>query len=180
MSELKIVSLLLGAVFSLSGLAALVKPQAAVDVLKAFPRNKSAGWILTAICIAWSGWLIYMMPLGGFEKYKNLIYVLMPVLFFLIITYMGELLAARALGGILMLLPYPMLEATIGSQSAYKYVIIILAYIMVVKGMLLTLSPYMFRRYAQLASGNNSALRILSGLWLVFGVLLILLGLFEY
>ncbi len=180
MSELKIVSILLGVIFAVSGVAALIRPQAACDLLKAFPRSKSAGWILAAICIAWSGWLVYEMPLGGFERYKNLVYILIPVSFFVIITYMGELLAARALGGILMLAPHPMLIAAQFHPSALRYVVIIMAYVMVIKGMALTLSPYLFRRYAKSIYNNGKLFRIICGSWAAWGVLLFGLGIFAF
>ncbi len=180
MSDLKIVSLLLGAVFLIAGAVAFIRPQAVRSLLKAFPRNKAAGWVLTAICIAWAGWLVYKMPLGGFERYKNLVYLLIPVSFFMIITYMGELLAARALGGFLMLVPYPMLLAAQFHPSEFRYVIIIMAYAMVIKGMLLTLSPYLFRRFMNPVCNNDNTLKFVSGVWVVFGIILLALGLIEF
>lgn len=143
--HLSIISFIASAMCGVVGLALFIAPERCAGQLKAFPRSKTIGMALTAISLLWSATLINQMTLGELSKYKNLLYVLTPLSFYLIIKYLEELLAARAFGGLLMLLPTMMIDAARWHPSPSRLVVVTLGYIMVILGIWLVLSPFKFR-----------------------------------
>ena len=118
--------------------------------------------------------------MGRFEGVKPWLWVLVTVVFFLVVYFMDELLAPRALGGLLVLLPPPLLAAARWHESAFRYVIVVLAYILVIKGIILVLSPYQFRKWAALLVKRNSLCRTWGFIGMMFGVFIILLGIIVF
>jgi hypothetical protein len=138
--------LILGALYGFICAFMVFAPNATRGVFRRFPRHRVAGWILTAIALWWSALLLLGMDMGFLNAYKKLIYLLAPLAFFLIAFYMENLLAARALGGLLLLVPALMIDVARFDPSQFRYVLLVLAYVMVFKGMALVASPYLFRR----------------------------------
>lgn len=176
MSELAGIAIILGSVIAMIYTPFVFIPDRAREWISRFPRNRWAGWLLTAGDLIWAAWLIFNASLGRFEGLKPWLWVLVPVIFFLVVYFMDELLASRALGGLLVLLPAPLLSAARWHESAFRYVIVVLAYIMVIKGIILVLSPYQFRKWTALLIKRNSHCRTWGFIGLMFGVFIILLG----
>jgi hypothetical protein len=139
------VAVVTGGVLVLGGAACAAAPAGVWRGIRAFPRHALAGRLLTAIALAWVAWLLVEMPLGRFERFKPLLWILAPGSFVLIVMYVDELLAPRALGGLLLLLATPMLDAARWHGSPARFVIAALAFALVLVGMLLFISPYRFR-----------------------------------
>lgn len=143
--QLAIISLFTALLFGVLGGLILFKPASAAAAFAAFPRHKGVAMALTFVALVWSALMINQMTLGELGKYKNLLYVLTPLAFFLIMRYLEELLAPRALGGLLMLLPTLMTDAARWHDSSWRLVVVVVAYLMVIAGIWLMLSPYKFR-----------------------------------
>jgi hypothetical protein len=170
----------IGIIHVLINLPMLVFPAGALRVLKAFPRHEWTGWILTAVCIAWSVVLVRAMPLGWFDAYKGWLYIVGPVLYVLIVMFMEELLAARALGGVLLLVADPVLESASFQPSSLRLILVVLVYAWVVAGMALVLAPYRFRKAAQALCSTAGRCRVVGGLGVSLGAGLIALGLLVF
>lgn len=181
MSNLALVALALGAVLVLAGAAMAAAPGTARRLLAAFPRDIWGGRILAAAGLAWSAWLVYQMPFGGFDVYKPALYGIAPGIFVLAVLFLDELLAARALGGILLLVPDVMLNAAFGHPSPLRLVIVALAYAMIVLGLFLIISPFRFRRAVRPAiEAGDPRCRAVGIGGAVAGVALCLLGVIAY
>lgn len=180
MSSLAIVALALGSVVALTGVPCVFSPERARGWMAAFPRNAWLGWALTAVDLAWSAWLVMHMSLGPFDRYKPALYVVGPLLFFLVVFLMDELLAARALGGLLLLVPSPLLDVARWHESEFRLVVATLAYVFVVMGILLVLCPYLFRKATGAWMQNNTRCRLGGSLGLALGLFLIVLALTVY
>ena len=139
----------LGAVMLALYVPMVIAPASSRKAWLAFPRHRPSAWVLTAIALVWSAVYLYQMPLGGFERWKPLLYVLTPAAFLLIVFFADELLSVRALGALMLLLPTPLLFHARQHESGWSYVITVLAYLMVIKGMLLVLNPYLLRRWIE-------------------------------
>ncbi len=176
MGKLAMITLILGCVMSFMFFLITLFPAKAMELIKKYPRNKTAGVILTGIDLTWVVYLLLSVPLGRFEGLKTWLYLVAPVLFFLIIYMVDELLAVRAGGGLLLLLASPMLEAAQWHVSGFRYVIIVMAYLMVIKGMVLVLSPYLYRKWTARFFVNTSACRAWGSAGFVFSVFLISLA----
>ena len=180
MTILAKVSLITGVLFMLMHLPCIIKPKLAQKILKAFPRNKLAGWILTTVTLVWAAYLLNLTPLGKFDVIKDYLLIATPVAIGLIIYFMDELLAARALGGLLILLPAPMLTATRTSDSPLRLIIVIIAYIMVIAGIIFILNPYKLRNLFAKLLGADSSTRIVGLSGAIIGLLLIILSVTVY
>lgn len=181
MSNLALAALALGAALILVGAAAAAAPAAIRRLLAAFPRNAWAGRILAAGALAWSAWLVYQMPFGRFDVYKPALYGIAPVVYILVVLFLDELLAARALGGLFLLTPELMLRAAFGHPSQLRLVIVALAYAMIVVGLFLVVSPFRFRRFVRRVIGEDEPRsRVVGIAGAAAGVALCLLGFLSY
>ena len=84
--------------------------------------------------------------MGFLDAYKGYIYILAPLVFAAIVIYMKELLAARALGGFLLLIAVPILQEARWHDSAWRLLVVVLVYLWIIYGLLLLLSPWWFRK----------------------------------
>ena len=180
MSELSGMAMITGAATAMLFLPMLFLPRKASAFLAAFPRNKIAGWVLTAIDLVCAALLLLEMKIEFIEARRNLIYLAVPAAFALVAVFMDELLAARALGGFLLMFPAPLLDAARQSVSPWSLVIKIFCYIAVVAGMTLVMSPYMFRKIIGRLTINELRCRITGAAGLSFAIFLIMLALTAF
>jgi hypothetical protein len=157
---------------------ALLKPTQAQAWLQTFPRSKSWGAALIAITTLWALWLVTNIDLGEFSDWRLRLQVFIPVAGFLTWRYVDEFLAVRALGMLTLLAAEPLLEAAwMRTEASSRLVLVALVYVYIVAAMFWIGTPYVLRD--QIAWVSKSACRwrgaALAGL--VFGVLLISLGL---
>jgi hypothetical protein len=157
MLSLATISLIFGAVCIAGGIALLARPEAVRGWLAAFPRNRPAAWILTAVALAGVAWIVYHARLGRFDSLKPWIWLAGPVSLGLIVVFVDELLAPRALGGLLLLAANPMLQAARVSDSPWSVVVSAFTYVLIVAGIAWMLGPYRFRRWTTwLTSGARA------------------------
>jgi hypothetical protein len=170
-------SITTGGAFVAIGLFGLFAPDRAAAALRRFPRSKWPAWGLCAIDLLWSGWLLYHTELGRFSAVKPYLYALVPLAFVLVVNYMDELLAPRALGGLFILLPAPMLSAVRWYDSPLRYPVVLIAYAMVIAGIVLVLSPYRFRRTVAPCVENPRGCRVWGACGAAIGTALIIVAL---
>ena len=115
--------------------------------VKAFPRNALAARIVTAIVVFWTARILKDFPLDKWEYLKAYIPVVAVLSFVMLIYFLDELLAARALGGLCQLIGVPVLDAIRWNDSPLRLVLTTGMYVLVVAGMILILSPYRFRHF---------------------------------
>ncbi len=176
MFELSHVAYVVGALILALSVPAVLAPEAFIRGVKAFPRSKIPAWIMTAAGLFWVAWIVLHAHLGRFEFLKPAIYVAGPLGFVLIVVFMDELLAPRALGGLLMLGANPLLVSARWHPSPWRLVITVIAYIWVVAGMTFMLSPYRFRQLAEWANKTPARCRALGFVRVLFGVSVLFLG----
>ena len=169
----------LGALGVAAGVLALLVPERLRVGLQAFPRSKAPGWILMAIGSFWVCWVISHAALGRFEVVKPFIPVLGVVAYAAIVFFLDELLAPRALGGLLLLLANPMLNGVRWSDSAWRFAVVLIAYAWVVAGCILMLHPWSFRRMAGKFAGSAGGLRAAGWGKVLAGAILVAAGLWH-
>ncbi|MBW7907774.1 MAG: hypothetical protein H3C50_02480 [Kiritimatiellae bacterium] len=166
----------LGALGVFAGVAMIAIPEATRAFLIGFGRNRTAAWILAAVDLLWAAWLVYHTPMERLGFLKPALYPAVPIAFYLIITYMDDLLATRALGGLLLLMANPILLCMRWLDTDWRYLPIVLAYVWAVAGMALVLSPYIWRRWAAPLLKSNARCRAVGILKLVGGALFLWLA----
>ena len=180
MSSLAITACVVGAIIILAHIPAVLAPDHFRRALLAFPRSRWPGWALTLFDLAWVSWVIYHASLGRFEFLKPWLYLAAPLSFFLIVFFMDELLAPRAFGGFLLLVANPVLIAARWHESNWRWVMAVIAYVWVIGGIMLVLSPYRFRQIAETASKTPLRCRVGGAVRLAVGVGLVILALTVY
>lgn len=174
--HLSAISFAAAVAFALPGLLSMFRAGPFARGLAAFPRSRLWGIVLTAAGLIWSALLIQNMTLGEIGKYKWTLVILTPVSFFLIIQYLEELLASRALGGLLMLAPVAMVDAARWHPSPWRLVVVSVAYAMVVIGMWLMLCPFKFRIWTSTLFERDGRRRLASAILLIIAALLAVSG----
>ncbi len=148
--------------------------------IKGFPRSSYAGWILAGLCCLLGAREALAMNMGGLNAYKIYIYLIAPLVFIGSVTCLKELLAPRALGGLLCLVAVPITKVAVFSGQPYFQIISALAYFWVVVGLIWFLAPWHFRQMHQRILENDFIYYSALGLKALFGVVFILLGFFVY
>jgi len=179
-STLALMALAVGLVVAGLNVPCLLWPGRVRAAALAFPRSRGPAWLLTALDLGWVAWIVLHAQLGRFEWVKPYLYAAAPLSFFLIVIFMDELLAPRALGGLLLLLANPVIIAARWHESDWRLVMIGLAYVWAVAGIVLVLSPFYFRRVAAWALATDGRCRQLGLLRLAFGAALVALALAVY
>lgn len=163
---------LLALLAGISGLAAIAAPATCARALRALPRNRWAGYLLSTAALAWSGWLLYTMPLEFLMPYRRFIpWVMLAAIPFSWFA-MPDLLAARALGGLFALIPAPVLQLVRVHPSPWRLVVVTLLYLMAIAGMTLIMAPYLMRDGIAWMTRSGRRLRMCGAVRLLVGLLL--------
>ena len=174
---LKSMMLLVGLLLIASHLLAFAKAKAAQDWLRAFPRNKPAGVILSAILAAWFYWLVKVSDLGEFSGWRSLVLSLTPVSAVLAMFFMQEFLAVRALGGLALMAAEPLLESAFLQDSQARLLLVVLTYVWIIAGMFWVGMPYTMRDQISWVSASEKRWRAAAFAGLAYGALLCVGGL---
>ena len=170
-------TLILGALLLAPGLLACLAPAFAARAAHAFPRHVWVGRWLAAAAWTWSGWALYVMPLELLEPVRQYIPWLALAAIPLSWIWMSDLLACRALGGLRTLFPCPLLHVARVHPSAWRLVVVSLAYVAIVAGMDLILYPYHLRRALHGLAAGPARLRAAGLAAILLGGLLVGLAL---
>ncbi|MBQ9693432.1 MAG: hypothetical protein IJV69_01580 [Kiritimatiellae bacterium] len=144
----------------------------AATLVGRLPRHRLAGIILTCLCVAWAGWTLTIHPidfLAFLTPGKILIgcIILTP----LICIYLDNLLFARALGGILMLWPMPVILLTRDYLTTWRLVPITIGYISLTAGMFFVFHPWIFRCICETLAENRKIRFITAWSFILAGLL---------
>lgn len=180
MNDASLISILMGAVITVLGLPVMLSPERARSFFQGLYRHALTARILTVIDMLWVGALLLGIFWGGFEPYKKFTYVLIPGAIVLICLYVDDLLMPRALGGLCLLVPAPVLAVFRWEPSPFRYVLIILCYVLVIVGFALIMNPYVYRKALQWMGTTAGRFRAIGGLTAAFGASLLGLGLLVF
>ncbi len=180
MSSLSAVTLVLGALVLAWHLGLLLAPQAVGRWLLGFPRNAWAGRVLAAVAVGWVALLVWRADIAWLARYRLTLCALAPVAYVLIIVFVDELLAARALGGLCLLFPAVILEAAFVHPDPSRLVMTLTAYGLAVAGMILVWSPFLLRKWTAPWAGRPGVCRAVGAAGAAAGLGLLLLGWLAY
>lgn len=169
-------SYLLGIICLLLGVSIAAAPARLAALYKALPRNKAAGYILSAIAWIWAGVALTTMGLDLLMPFQK--YIPFAVLACIPLTWLwlDNLLACRAIGAILTLFPYELLHTARVHPSPWRLVLVTLAYLCIVKGMVFLLYPWKLRQAIDWINRHLTIFRLAGATHALLGLLLIALG----
>lgn len=164
----------------LLSLPGLVRPMLSQRWAKRLPRSRVAGFIFFTAALAWGFWLLATMEMGEFAPFRKPLLIALPIGYVLVLRFVDELLAARALGILCLLAAEPLLDAAFLHYEAARLVVTIFAYILVVIGLFWVTMPYLLRDQIDWSARSAWRWRSLNGVVLAYGAAMLVLGLTIY
>src|SRR5437870_11170658 len=129
-------------VLSLPG---LVKPGPIQSWLKRFPRSGIAGVVLLSLVLIWSFWLLATMEMGEFASFRRPLLIALPIGYVLVLRFVEEFLAVRALGILCLLAAEPLLDAAFLRYETSRFFLTVFVSFFVVAGLFWVTMPYLLR-----------------------------------
>lgn len=167
---------LLGVFSLVVGVSSMGAPRAISQLYRALPRNKAAGWIISAIAWIWAAMALTHMGLDLLVPFQKYIPAITLVCIPLTWVWMDNLLASRAIGAVLALFPHSLLQVARTHHSAWRLVLVTLAYVCAVQGMILLLYPWKMRQAVEILTSRVCYVRISGFAHALLGVVLLVLG----
>ena len=176
--SLHTVGLIAGLILLLVSLLALFLP--VENFLPQFPRSRTAGAVLLTVDLIWSFWLLATMEMGEFSNFRRPLLIILPIGFFLVLKFVDEFLAVRALGILCLLAAEPLLDAAFLRPEISRLLITVLAYLMIAAGLFWVTMPYLLRDQISWSTRSPDRRRFISGLGFVFGAAILVCALVAY
>ncbi|HEX5398900.1 MAG TPA: hypothetical protein VFY06_07620 [Verrucomicrobiae bacterium] len=176
--NLSLLSILLGVGMGLPQVYGLVKPAELGAAARKFPRNLPAGVVLMLLATAWFAWNVNIEPIADFSAFKPYMLGAFIAIGVLACFFVQDFLAVRALAVLMLLLAKLMVDTGrphLG-QTPWVEVIQVWAYLFVVVGMWLTITPWQLRDFINWATASESRTRVLCLIRLVFATGIVILG----
>lgn len=180
MSQLAVISIIVGCLVLAWHLLLVARPQTAGSWIRAFPRSVWPGRVLAAVDMAWVAVLFLSSNFKWVEGREPLLVLFAAAALVLIVLFMDDLLSARALGGLFLLAPAPVLNAAFVHPSSARLVMTVFAYILTVLGIVWVWSPFMLRKMTQGWISRPGLVRLAGAAGCAMGIGFIVLGLFVY
>ncbi len=158
----------------------LWKRASALDSILALLRNDSAGYSVFVFAAAWFLALVSTVDLMEYSPYRPHLLLFFIALSVLTIIFLKEFILVRSLGGILLMGSQIMLDAAFMRHDPARFLVTVLAYAMIVKGMFLIASPYLLRDWISWLKQKPLRAHALATGGLTLGVTLFSFGLFVY
>ncbi|HEY2800724.1 MAG TPA: hypothetical protein VGI85_09030 [Chthoniobacterales bacterium] len=169
--SLRAAGLFAGALLVLLSLFAVFSPARAV--LPRFPRSRVAGAALLTVDLVWCFWLLATMEMGEFASFRRPLLIILPIGYFLVLAFVDEFLAVRALGILCLLAAEPLLDAAFLRPEMSRLLVTVLAYLMIVAGLLWVTMPYLLRDQISWSTRTASGWRVVAGVALVYGLAIV-------
>lgn len=159
---------------------ALSNPKGFTTQMRAFPRSIMWGYLLMALATGWFLYNVNAEEIADFANIKRGLMFAFGAIGIGTCLYVTDFLAIRGMALLMMLLAKTIVDTARWHESDWRLVLITWAYAMVVGGIWLTISPWRARDFIEWGTADQKRLKILSGVRLAFGGLLVVLGLVVF
>jgi hypothetical protein len=180
--KLSTLALLLGLGLGLPQIYGLLKPTEFAAAVRKFPRSLSWGYALMLLGTAWFLWNLSQESIADFAAYKNVLLLGFAAVGLGTCIFVQDFLAVRGLAVVLLLLAKLMVDTgrPYLAQTSWVLVIQAWAYLLVVGGMWLTVSPWRLRDLLGWATANEKRVKLGCGIRLAFGLFVATLGIVKF
>jgi hypothetical protein len=180
--KLSTLSILLGLGMGLPQIYGILKPAAFAVAVRKFPRSLPWGVALMFLGTVWFVWNLSQESIADFAAYKNILFAGFVGVGLGTCIFVQDFLAVRGLAVVLLLLAKVMVDTGRPALPQTHWVLVIQtwAYVLVVAGIWLTVSPWRMRDFLAWATANEQRLKIYCGLRLAFGLFVAALGLTAF
>lgn len=177
--SLSTLAIVLGLGLGLPQIYGLVKPEAFGAAVRKFPRSLPWGYTLMVLGTGWFLFNLSQESIADFAAWKNVLFLGFAAVGIGSCFYVQDFLAVRGLAVVLLLLAKLMVDTGRPHLSRTPLVLVVQlsAYVLVVAGIWLTVSPWRLRDFLNWTTANEHRIKVCCGLRLAFGLLLAVLGL---
>ena len=169
-----------GAFLLLFALPGLVKPDLVQSLAKRLPRSRAASIVLLTIALVWSFWLLATMEMGEFSSFRRPLLIGLPIGYVLVLRFVEEFLAVRALGILFLLAAEPLLDAAFFRYEASRLLVTVFSYLLIVAGLLWVMLPYSLRDQINWTASSNTRWRVIHGIVAAYGTVILAFALTQY
>ncbi|MEZ0388922.1 MAG: hypothetical protein ACAI34_17750 [Verrucomicrobium sp.] len=177
---MKATGIVLGLLLIGTHILAWLKPEASMAVARRFPRHRLWGIAILAVCLVWTLFLASCMDMGEFFTFRRYLLLIIPITFGLVITFVPEFLAVRALGTLMLLAASPVLHAAFLQPQTSRLLLPLLAYVWVIAGMFFVGMPYLLRDIISWASHTVGRWKMALLAGAAYGLLLLVVAVATY
>jgi multisubunit Na+/H+ antiporter MnhG subunit len=178
--SLQTAGIVAGAFLILFALPGLLKPDLVQRLVKRLPRSRAAGIVLLTIAFVWSFWLLATMEMGEFSSFRRPLLIALPIGSALVLWFVDEFLAVRALGILCLLAAEPLLEAAFFRYEASRLLVTVFSYLLIVAGLIWVMMPYLLRDQIDWIARSNVRWRIIHGIAATFGAAILIFAFTQY
>lgn len=189
--SLQMAGLIAGVFLLLFGLSGLIKPDFTRGFAQRLPRSHMAGVILLTVDFIWCLWLLglfrflglsltFPMEMGEFSGFRVPLLIILPIGFVLILRFVGEFLAVRALGILFLLAAEPLLAAAFFRNENSRLLVTVFAYLLIVLGLFWVTMPYLLRDQINWSARTTGRWRLAHGLALLYGMAILACAFTRY
>jgi hypothetical protein len=178
--SLQAMGIVAGVVLIIIGVPGLARPGLVQNLAKRLPRSFLAGVILLTIALIWSFWLLKTMEMGEFAGFRRPLLIALPIGYALVLRFMDEFLAVRALGILCLLAAEPLLDAAFFRYEASRLFVTVFAYLLVVAGLFWVTMPYLLRDQINWIARNSNRWKIIHGVAVAYGIIVLALAITQY
>ena len=164
----------------LVSLPSLFMPEAAREWLRGLPRSRLMGVLLLTLAFLWSFWLLATMEMGEFSSFRKPLLFALPIGYLLVLRFVSEFLAVRALGILFLLGAEPLLEAAFLRYETSRLFVTVFAYILIVAGLFWVTMPYLLRDHIQWSTRNAGRWRAINVISVFYGVVILVCAITRY
>ncbi len=175
--SVSLLAILLGLLVAASQAYGWLYPEHYRKVLQHFPRSVSPGYLLMVTATIWFLYNVNQETIADFAKYKQLMVFGFAGLGVMTCLFVQDFLAVRGLALVMLLLAKLMLDTARWAPTEWRLVIIVWAYIFILAGMWLTISPWRLRDWLYWWTASNRRIRTVCGGLTGFGLFVVGLGL---
>jgi hypothetical protein len=177
--SLQTAGIIAGAFLVLISLPGLLKPTLG-SVAQKFPRSHVAGVFLLTICLVWTFWLLATIQMGEFSSFRRPLLIALPIGYALVLRFVGEFLAVRALGILCLLAAEPLLDAAFLRYETSRLLVTVFAYLLILAGLFWVAIPYVLRDQINWSTRSVFRWRCLHAIALIYGCVILTFAFTEY
>jgi len=141
------------------------------ESVRAFPRSRTAAYILLGSAAAWFLYKVTQLGPADFGQYKNLLFILFLVTAVGSFIFVPDFLAVRGLAALILLTGGALLDAAFMHYGA-ALVLKSFVYFAIVVALVLGANPYKLRDFFEWLYRKELRPRIFGGVFAVYGLLL--------
>ena len=180
--KLSLLSVLLGLGMGLPQISGILNPQKFAAAVRKFQRSLPFGYALMALGTAWFLYYLKSESAADFAAYKLHMAVAFAAVGVGTCIFVQDFLAVRGLAIVLLLVAKLMVDTGRPHLGETPWVLLFQAwaYLLVVAGIWLTVSPWRLRDFLDWATANEKRVKIGSSIRLAFALLVVALGLTAF